>query len=253
MKNMGLSQLVLVQPEDFPSSEAVARASGATDILDAALVVDTLEEALTGCSVVLGTSARDRRIPWPLLDPRECASTSLEHLGQGGQVALVFGREYAGLTNEELQRCHFHVHIPSDPEFGSLNLAAAVQVLTYEVAALQLLIGQPGVFAAKYQRNLPTLPQMLQGSTRTLSRIQQRPGNAPIPRTGTQHHTAAGQSLFQGIHHQRRIENIGRTGSPRDRLATGKVFRLHQHQLRQAHVFHGSRSAADIAMTTLTI
>lgn len=144
MKNMGLSQLVLVQPEDFPSSEAVARASGATDILDAALVVDTLEEALTGCSVVLGTSARDRRIPWPLLDPRECASTSLEHLGRGGQVALVFGREYAGLTNEELQRCHFHVHIPSDPEFGSLNLAAAVQVLTYEVRMAWLAQqGQP--------------------------------------------------------------------------------------------------------------
>ena len=144
MKNMGLSQLVLVQPEDFPSGEAVARASGATDILDAALVVDTLEEALAGCSVVLGTSARDRRIPWPLLDPRECASTSLEHLGLGGQVALVFGREYAGLTNEELQRCHFHVHIPSDPEFGSLNLAAAVQVLTYEVRMAWLAQqGQP--------------------------------------------------------------------------------------------------------------
>lgn len=144
MKNMGLSQLVLVQPEDFPSGEAVARASGATDILDAALVVDTLEEALAGCSVVLGTSARDRRIPWPLLDPRECATTSLEHVEQGGQVALVFGREYAGLTNEELQRCHFHVHIPSDPEFGSLNLAAAVQVLTYEVRMAWLARqGQP--------------------------------------------------------------------------------------------------------------
>ena len=133
MKNMGLSRLVLVQPEDFPSSDAIARASGATDILDNAQVVDTLEEALAGCSLVLGTSARDRRIPWQLLDPRECASVSLEQAGQGGEVALVFGREYAGLTNEELQRCQYHVHIPSDPEFGSLNLAAAVQVLTYEV------------------------------------------------------------------------------------------------------------------------
>ncbi|ONN00100.1 tRNA (cytosine(32)/uridine(32)-2'-O)-methyltransferase TrmJ [Pseudomonas aeruginosa] len=133
MKNMGLSQLVLVQPESFPHGDAVARASGATDILDAARVVDTLEEALSGCSVVLGTSARDRRIPWPLLDPRECATTCLEHLEANGEVALVFGRKYAGLTNEELQRCQFHVHIPSDPEFGSLNLAAAVQVLTYEV------------------------------------------------------------------------------------------------------------------------
>ena len=85
MKNMGLSRLVLVQPEDFPSSDAIARASGATDILDNAQVVDTLEEALAGCSLVLGTSARDRRIPWPLLDPRECASVSLEQAGQGGR------------------------------------------------------------------------------------------------------------------------------------------------------------------------
>ena len=144
MKNMGLSRLVLVDPEDFPSSDAVARASGATDILDGAQVVATLEEALAGCALVLGTSARDRRIPWPLLDPRECATASLERAEQGGEVALVFGREYAGLTNEELQRCHFHVHIPSCPEFSSLNLAAAVQVLTYEVRMAWLAAqGQP--------------------------------------------------------------------------------------------------------------
>jgi TrmH family RNA methyltransferase len=133
MKNMGLSRLVLVDPMDFPSGEAVARASGATDILDAAQVVGTLEEALVGCSLVLGTSARDRRIPWPLLDPRECGVVACEQALGGAEVALVFGREYAGLTNEELQRCQFHVHIPSDPEFSSLNLAAAVQVLAYEV------------------------------------------------------------------------------------------------------------------------
>ena len=144
MKNMGLSRLVLVDPEDFPSSEAVARASGATDILDNARVVGTLEEALAGCSVALGTSARDRRIPWPLLDPRECATTALQQVELGGEVALVFGREYAGLTNDELQRCQFHVHIPSNPEFSSLNLAAAVQVLTYEVRMAWLAAqGQP--------------------------------------------------------------------------------------------------------------
>lgn len=144
MKNMGLSRLVLVDPEDFPSDEAVARASGAVDVLDNARVVGTLEEALVGCSVVLGTSARDRRIPWPLLDPRECAATTLEHVEQGGEVALVFGREYAGLTNEELQRCQFHVHIPSNPDFSSLNLATAVQVLAYEVRMAWLAAqGQP--------------------------------------------------------------------------------------------------------------
>ncbi|TRX76355.1 tRNA (cytosine(32)/uridine(32)-2'-O)-methyltransferase TrmJ [Pseudomonas mangiferae] len=133
MKNMGLSRLVLVDPEVFPSEEAVARASGASDVLAAAQVVATLEEALAGCTVALGTSARDRQIPWPLLDPRESAAVCLEQAEAGGEVALVFGREYAGLTNDELQRCHYHVHIPSDPAFASLNLATAVQVLTYEV------------------------------------------------------------------------------------------------------------------------
>lgn len=144
MKNMGLSRLVLVDPQDFPSGEAVARASGATDVLDGVQVVKTLEEALVGCSLALGASARDRRIPWPLLDPRECATTCLDQVGRGGEVALVFGREYAGLTNEELQRCHYHVHIPSDPVFSSLNLAAAVQVLAYEVRMAWLAVqGQP--------------------------------------------------------------------------------------------------------------
>ncbi|WP_207389753.1 tRNA (cytosine(32)/uridine(32)-2'-O)-methyltransferase TrmJ [Stutzerimonas kirkiae] len=132
MKNMGLSRLVLVDPQDFPSPEADARASGATDILENARVVGCLEDALVGCRLAFGTSARDRRIPWPLLDPRECASVAYDEVVKGGEVALVFGREYAGLTNEELQRCQFHVHIPSDPEFSSLNLASAVQVLGYE-------------------------------------------------------------------------------------------------------------------------
>ncbi|MFZ5934669.1 tRNA (cytosine(32)/uridine(32)-2'-O)-methyltransferase TrmJ [Pseudomonas putida] len=133
MKNMGLSRLVLVQPKEFPSGDATARASGADDILANAQVVDSLEDALVGCSLVMGTSARERSIPWPLIDPRECGAKAVEHATGGEEIALVFGREHAGLTNEELQRCHFHVHIPSNPDFSSLNLAAAVQVLSYEV------------------------------------------------------------------------------------------------------------------------
>ncbi len=133
MKTMGLSRLVLVRPEVFPSEIAEARASGAVDILGQARVVGCLEEALAGCTLVMGTSARDRRIPWPLLDPHESAARVVAQAGTGADVALVFGREYAGLTNEELQCCHFHVHIPASPDYGSLNLAAAVQVLAYEV------------------------------------------------------------------------------------------------------------------------
>nr|WP_256254695.1 tRNA (cytosine(32)/uridine(32)-2'-O)-methyltransferase TrmJ [Pseudomonas agarici] len=144
MKNMGLSRLVLVEPRTFPSDEADARAAGATDILANAQVVATLEDALSGCKLVFGTSARDRRIPWPLLDPRECGVKVVEAAAHDAQIALVFGREDSGLTNDELQRCHYHVHIPSDPEFSSLNLAAAVQVLSYEVRMAWLAAeGQP--------------------------------------------------------------------------------------------------------------
>ena len=150
MKNMGLSQLVLVDPERFPDPEAVSRASGADDVLANARVVATLEEALADCVLVLGTSARDRRIPWPVVDPREAADKVLDQF-EGpapGPVALVFGREHSGLTSEELQRCRYHVHIPSDPEFSSLNLATAVQVLTYELRMQSLLRqGRPTTFA----------------------------------------------------------------------------------------------------------
>lgn len=135
MKNMGLKSLFLVEPRKYPHNDANARAAGADDILNAAQVVSSLEEALQGCSVVLGTSARDRRIPWPLLDPREAAETCLNvwRADHQADIALVFGREYAGLTNTELQRCQYHIHIPADPEFSSLNLATAVQVLSYEM------------------------------------------------------------------------------------------------------------------------
>ena len=143
LKNMGLEQLWLVSPREFPADRAVWRAASATDVLDNARVVGTLDEALAGCGVVIGTSARDRRIPWPLLTPRECGRQALSEASQH-EVALVFGREDRGLTNEELHKCTFHVHIPSNPDYSSLNLAAAVQVLCYEtrMAALEAENGE---------------------------------------------------------------------------------------------------------------
>lgn len=131
MKNMGLSQLYLVEPKLFPSSKADARASGATDILASATVTLTLEEAVADASLVVGTSARGRHIPWPIMDPHQLAGV-VASAGQQ-QVAIVFGREDRGLTNEELQICHHHVHIPSVETFSSLNVAAAVQVVAYEL------------------------------------------------------------------------------------------------------------------------
>jgi tRNA (cytidine32/uridine32-2'-O)-methyltransferase len=132
MKNMGLSSLALVQPEQFPSGVAVGRAVSAIDILERAQLVDSLQEAVADCGLVIGASARSRRIPWPMLSPTQCAEKVLQEQAVN-KVALVFGREDSGLNNEELQQCHFHVQIPADEVCSSLNLAAAVMVLCYEL------------------------------------------------------------------------------------------------------------------------
>ncbi|MDA8362748.1 MAG: RNA methyltransferase [Gammaproteobacteria bacterium] len=132
LKNMGLRQLVLVAPSGYPHAEARARAAGADDVLDAVRVFATLEQAIAGCRLVVGTSARVRSIAWPSLDPRAAAVQVIEESAQG-EVALVFGAERTGLTNEQLDRCHYTVSIPADPEFSSLNLACAVQIMAYEI------------------------------------------------------------------------------------------------------------------------
>lgn len=132
MKNMGLGALHLVRPYHFPSAEAVARASGADDVLAAARVHDTLEEALTGCHLAIATSARSRRIDWPQWSARQAAEQAVV-LGQQAPVAFVFGRERSGLTNAELDLCQAMVSLPAHPDYTSLNVAAAIQVLAYEV------------------------------------------------------------------------------------------------------------------------
>lgn len=132
MKNMGLANLWLVNPASFPDETAYARSVGAADVLDRAQVVTTLDEAIGDCALVLGTSARGRKIPWPVVPPPDAAEQVGSYAGKG-EVALVFGRENNGLSNDELQRCHLHIHIPSNPDYSSLNLAMAVQVVCYEV------------------------------------------------------------------------------------------------------------------------
>ncbi|MBW3830532.1 tRNA (cytosine(32)/uridine(32)-2'-O)-methyltransferase TrmJ [Aeromonas hydrophila] len=132
MKTMGLSQMVLVDPQAQPDDNAYALAAGASDLLANARIVSTLDEAIADCGLVIGTSARSRTLSWPMLDPRE-AGEKLVTEGMQHLVALVFGRERTGLTNDELQKCHYHVAIPANPEYSSLNLAMAVQTLCYEV------------------------------------------------------------------------------------------------------------------------
>ncbi len=142
MKNMQLEQLYLVRPRHFPHPEATARASGSDDVLERVVVCDSLEEAVADCALVFGASARLRTIPWPLVDAREAAQMSLQRAGEGAQVAFVFGRESSGLTNQELERCNYLMHIPTNPDYSSLNVAAALQVVAYE-----LMMGRQGEYA----------------------------------------------------------------------------------------------------------
>ncbi|MDN3610878.1 tRNA (cytosine(32)/uridine(32)-2'-O)-methyltransferase TrmJ [Vibrio ostreicida] len=155
MKVMGLSNLVLVDPQCQIDEQTFALSSGAADIVEGAVVVNTLNDAVADCSLVMGSSARSRTLEWPMLEPRECG-IKLIRQSASASVALVFGRERTGLTNEELQTCHYHVSIPANPEYSSLNLAMAVQTLSYEVrmAYLEKEKGQyPAVQEQEYPRH----------------------------------------------------------------------------------------------------
>lgn len=132
MKTMGLTNLYLVNPLVQPDSHAIALSAGASDVIGNATIVNSLDEALAGCELVIGTSARSRTLSWPMVEPRECGERSVETASHS-PVAIVFGRERVGLTNEELQKCNYHLYIPTNPEYGSLNLAMAVQLVSYEI------------------------------------------------------------------------------------------------------------------------
>ncbi|NDU85518.1 MAG: RNA methyltransferase [Ferrovum sp.] len=148
MKTMGFTRLTLVTPRHFPDPEASARASGADDILAHAQVCHTLNEALQGVTLSVGLTARRRDLSHPMLPIRELAATLPEETSSGGEIALVFGTEMSGLSNAELDACQRLAHIPTDPNFGSLNLAAAVQLVCYEIR--QALLQDRGPQAREY-------------------------------------------------------------------------------------------------------
>ena len=155
MKTMGLGRLWLVRPQIFPSAEATARASGADDILAEARVVDSLEAAVGGCRLVIGTSNRQRSLGLPCLDPRQAAERVAA--ATTGQTAFVFGPEHSGLSNAQLDRCHLQVAIPTVEDFPSLNIAAAVQVIAYELRMAAL------------------------GGSRAQPQVLEEAGHAPVP------------------------------------------------------------------------
>ncbi len=163
MKNMGLSRLYLVDPKQHPTFESYSRAAGADDVLGNAVITASLTDALSGCVWVAGTSARERAVQWPLYDPRECAGLCLDQAVQG-DIAIVFGRERTGLTNEELEMCNGLVHIPTNPEYNSLNVSAAVQVLCYEMR--MALLSNTGVAVEKtrtQKEDRPATTDQLEG------------------------------------------------------------------------------------------
>ncbi|MGJ8690897.1 MAG: tRNA (cytosine(32)/uridine(32)-2'-O)-methyltransferase TrmJ [Thalassotalea sp.] len=157
MKTMGLKNLILVDPIELPNGQAQALSAGATDVLGSAKVVNTLEEAIQDCGLVVGTSARSRTLPWPMLDPRECGEKLVQEANDF-PVALVFGRESSGLTNDELQLCHFHVQIPANPEYSSLNLAMAVQTLSYEIR-MNFLAQENAAYQGKDETEYPIVDE----------------------------------------------------------------------------------------------
>jgi tRNA (cytidine32/uridine32-2'-O)-methyltransferase len=132
LKNMGLSNLYLVDPVDFPHAEATSRAAGAQDVLDSATVVSSLDDAIKDCQLVIGTSARNRTFDLPLLDAKQSANKILGE-AQHGNIAILFGRESKGLLNEELSLCNFHMFIPTNPQYPVLNISQAIQIVCYEI------------------------------------------------------------------------------------------------------------------------
>jgi len=133
MKTMGLRHLSLVSPARFPGYEVTSRAANAVDVVEAATVTPELLDALAGCELVLGTTARPRRVEWPTVDPEQAAATIVNEARRGRRVAVVFGTERDGLSNTEVEYCHQLIRIPTGSSYASLNLAAAAQIIAYEI------------------------------------------------------------------------------------------------------------------------
>ncbi len=157
MKTMGLVHLVLVAPKHYPHPDIDALAAGAQDLISKIDVVATLAEAIADCHIVLGTSARSRTIPWPLLDARPAAEMALQACQNKQKIAILFGREDRGLTNEELALANYHVTIPVNSDYGVLNVAQAIQIICYELRMAAL--AQQATAPDRELKSMPVLPE----------------------------------------------------------------------------------------------
>lgn len=216
MKTMGLSRLALVNPELFPNAEATARASGADDVLYHAAVLEDFPAAVADCQLVVGTSARRRTLEWPELSPREAARVLLE-AAAGGPVAVAFGRESSGLTNGEMERCHFLLRIPASPEYSSLNLAAAAQVVAYELRMAALGGAPTGIPAGGSPGGQSGVPK---GA----------PETAPAPPGGPEAAPPATAAEMEGLlaHLEQTARTIGFLDPAAPRYLMRRLWRLFQ-------------------------
>ena len=156
MKTMGLNQLCLVSPKSI-DEQSYALSAGAEDVVKNAMIVNSFDDAVKNCSLVIGTSARLRHLQNTLIEPRECADKVIAHKGK---IAIVFGRERIGLTNEELLKCHYHLNIPANPDYSSLNLAMAVQLVSYELRMAFLVQNNKKNSLSLIEKNYPTTDQL---------------------------------------------------------------------------------------------
>ena len=156
MKTMGLNQLCLVSPKSI-DEQSYALSAGAEDIVKNAMIVNSFDDAVKNCSLVIGTSARLRHLQNTLIEPRECAD---KVIANKGKIAIVFGRERIGLTNEELFKCHYHLNIPANPDYSSLNLAMAVQLVSYELRMAFLVQNNKKNSLSLIEKNYPTADQL---------------------------------------------------------------------------------------------
>lgn len=201
MKTMGLSDLVLVNPRRFPDPEASRLAAGAEDLVDNARVVESLADAVSDCVQVVGASARLRSLPLPHFDEPDAMARDLVTHAQRDPVALVFGRERFGLTNDEIRCCSHQVSIPANPDYGILNLAQAVQVLAHEVFTAWRRRPHSDYRPAKPAEDRPPTREQLDHFHDHLSRVMQASGFLTQPHARTE---AQLQALFARAQPSRR-------------------------------------------------
>ncbi len=184
MMNMALERLVLVRPRSFPHPEATARASGAESVLSAARVVDTVAEAVSGCGFVAATTSRERDQNFRVLDVRAAAGRLTEE-AQRGPVAVLFGAERTGLTNEDLEASHALISIPADRAYASLNLAMAVQIVAYELYVAQAGSGLAGTAGARRAAVPLATPEQMERLYAHLAEVMEEVGFRDRTQSGT--------------------------------------------------------------------